>query len=136
MYRDSPQGLQRVNYHLLWLGPFMADIGGQYCNGIQDFINYTLSNPRNISGGGIRRTCKRCKNKKFLFPNVVTMYLLQKRFMKKYMCWYAYGEPYVPHDIMVEMMVGSTFSSSNVHGVVDDNNNPYKNIVIDAIRMN
>jgi hypothetical protein len=56
--------------------------------------------------------------------------------MEKYMCWYAYGEPYVPHDIMVEMMVGSTFSSSNVHGVVDDNNNPYKNIVIDAIRMN
>jgi hypothetical protein len=37
---------------------------------------------------------------------------------------------------MVERMVGSTFSSSNVHGVVDDNNNPYKNIVIDAIRMN
>jgi hypothetical protein len=33
-------------------------------------------------------------------------------------------------------MVGSTFSSRNVHGVVDDNSNPYKNMVMDAMRMN
>jgi hypothetical protein len=31
---------------------------------IQGFINYALSNPRNISGGGIRCPCKKCKNKK------------------------------------------------------------------------
>jgi hypothetical protein len=37
---------------------------------------------------------------------------------------------------MIEMMIGSTFSSSNVHGVVDDNNNPYRSMVIDAMRMN
>ena len=35
-----------------------------YCNGVQGFINYTLSNLRNISGDGIRCPCKRCKNKK------------------------------------------------------------------------
>jgi hypothetical protein len=29
-------------------------------------------------------------------------------------------------------MVGSTFSSNNVHEVVDDNSNPYKNMVIYA----
>jgi len=34
------------------------------------------------------------------------------------------------------MMVGSTSSSSNFHEVVDDNSNPYRNMVIDAIRMN
>ena len=28
---------------------------------------------------------------------------------------------------MVEMMVRSTSSSSNVHRVIDDNSNPYKN---------
>jgi len=33
-------------------------------------------------------------------------------------------------------MVGSTSSSSNFHEVVDDNSNPYRNMVIDAIRMN
>jgi hypothetical protein len=33
-------------------------------------------------------------------------------------------------------MVGSTSSSSNVHEVVDDNNNPYKNMVMDAMRIN
>jgi len=60
MYRDSLQGLQMMDY----------------CNKIQGFINYTLSNSRNISGGGIRCPCKRCKNKKFLDLDVVTMHLL------------------------------------------------------------
>jgi hypothetical protein len=33
-------------------------------------------------------------------------------------------------------MVGSTSSASNVHGVVNDNSNPYRNMVMDAMRMN
>ena len=37
---------------------------------------------------------------------------------------------------MVERMVGSTSSASNVHGVVNDNSNPYRNMVMDAMRMN
>jgi hypothetical protein len=34
-------------------------------NGVEDFISYTLSNPKYISGDGIRCTSKRCKNKCF-----------------------------------------------------------------------
>jgi len=34
------------------------------------------------------------------------------------------------------MMVGLTSSCSNFHEVVDDNNNPYRNMVMDAMRMN
>jgi hypothetical protein len=37
---------------------------------------------------------------------------------------------------MVERMVESTFSASNVHEVVNDNSNPYRNIIMDAMRMN
>ena len=48
MYRDLTQGLQRMDYY----------------NGIQSFINYALSNLRNISRGSIRCSCKSCKNKK------------------------------------------------------------------------
>jgi hypothetical protein len=33
-------------------------------------------------------------------------------------------------------MVETTSSSSNVHEVVDDNSNPYRNMVMDAMRMN
>jgi len=33
-------------------------------------------------------------------------------------------------------MVGSISSASNVHEVVNDNNNPYRTIVMDAMRMN
>ena len=60
MYRDSPEELH-------WM---------DYCNEIQGFISYALSNPRNISGGGIRCPCKRCKNKMFLDLDVITMHLL------------------------------------------------------------
>jgi hypothetical protein len=56
--------------------------------------------------------------------------------MKRYLCWFAYGEPYVPYETIVERIVGSTFNSSNVYEVVDDNSNPYRNMIIDAMRMN
>ena len=32
-------------------------------------------------------------------------------------------------------MVGSTSSASNVQGVANDNSNPYRNMVMDALRM-
>jgi hypothetical protein len=107
-----------------------------YCNMVDGFINYTLSNLRNISGGDIRYPCKRCKNKKLLNPDVVTIHLLQKGFMEKYLCWFTHGEPYVPYNTMVEMTVWSTTSSSNVHEVVDDNSNRYRSMVMNKIRMN
>jgi hypothetical protein len=56
--------------------------------------------------------------------------------MDKYLCWFAHGEPYVPYETMVERMVGSTSSSSNVYRVVDDNNNLFRRMVIDAMKMN
>jgi len=52
------------------------------------------------------------------------------------LCWFAHGELYVPHETMVEMMVGSNFNSNNMHEVVDDNSNLYRNMVMDAMRMN
>jgi len=50
-----------------------------YYNEVQVFINYALFNLRNISESDIRCPCKRCKNKKFLDPDVVTMHFLQKK---------------------------------------------------------
>jgi hypothetical protein len=49
MYQDSPEGLRMMDYY----------------NEVQGFINYALSNPRNISGGSIRCPCNRCKIKRF-----------------------------------------------------------------------
>jgi len=56
--------------------------------------------------------------------------------MEKYLCWFTRREPYVPYKTMVERMVESTYSSSNVHGVVDDNSNHCKSMITDAKRMN
>jgi len=105
-----------------------------YCNGVQGFINFATSILRNFTDGGIRCLCRKCKNKKFMHPDVVTMHLLTKGFIEDYLCWYAHGELFVPNEI--ERVVGSTSSASNVHEVVNDNGNPYRNMVMDAMRMN
>jgi len=113
MYRDSPQGLRRMDY----------------CNGVQGFINFTTSIPKNFTGGGIRCPCRKCQNKKYMPLDVVMMSLLHKRFMENYRCWYAHGEVFVRNKSMRERVVGSTSSASNVHEVANDNINPYRNMV-------
>jgi hypothetical protein len=120
MYRDSPQGLRMMDY----------------CNGVQVFINFATSILRNFSGGGIRCLCRKCKNKKYMHPDVVAMHLLHNKFIEDYLYWYAHGELFFHNESMVERMVGSTSSASNVHRVVNNNSNPYRNMVMDAIRMN
>jgi len=100
-----------------------------YCNRVQGFINFATSIPRNFTGGGIRYPCRKCQNKKYLYPDV-------KGFMENYLCWYAHGELFVRNKNMRERVVGSTSSASNVHEVANDNNNPCRNMVIDAMRMN
>jgi hypothetical protein len=121
MYRDSPQGL--------WRGWIIV-------MGVQGFINFTTSIPRNFTRGGIRCPCRKCKNKKYLHPDVVMMHLLHKGFMEDYLCWYAHGKLFVHNESMVERVVGSTSSASNVHRVINDNSNSYRNMVMDAMRMN
>jgi hypothetical protein len=95
-----------------------------YYNRVQSFINFATSIPRNFSGGGIRCPYRRRKNKKFLHPDIVMIYLLHKGFMKDYLCWFAHKELFVRNKSMVERMVASTSCASNVHGVVNDNSNP------------
>jgi len=107
-----------------------------YCNGVQGFINFTTSIPRNFTGGSIRCSYRKCQNKKYLHPDVVMMHLLYKGFMEDYPCWYAHEELFVRNKSIRERVVGSTFSASNMHGVANDNNNPYRNMIMDAMRMN
>jgi len=52
------------------------------------------------------------------------------------MCCFTHIEPYVPHETMIKRIVRPTSSSSNVHGVVDDNHNSYRNMVMDVMKMN
>jgi len=64
------------------------------------------------------------------------MHLLHKGFMEKNLCWYAYGVSFIPHATIIERMVVSTSSARNVHEVETDNSNPYRTMVMDAMRMN
>jgi hypothetical protein len=92
-----------------------------YCNGVQGFINFTTSIPINFTRGGISSPCRKCKNKKYMHPDVIMMHLLYKGFMEDYLCWYAHRELFVCNESKVERVVGSTSSASNVHGVANEN---------------
>jgi hypothetical protein len=56
--------------------------------------------------------------------------------MEKYLCWFAHAEPYTPYKTMVGKTVGYSSRSRNMHGVIDDNHNSYRNMVMDVMRMN
>jgi hypothetical protein len=81
-----------------------------------------------VRGVKIKLFQSRCNNASSIY--------IKKRLIEEYLCWYAHREPYIPHDTIIEMMVRSTSSSSNFHEVVDDNCNPYRNMVMDAMRIN
>jgi hypothetical protein len=70
-----------------------------------------------------------------MHPDVIMMHLIHKGFMKDYPCWYAHRELFVGNESMVERVVGSTSNANNVNGIANDNNNPYKNMVMNAMRM-
>jgi hypothetical protein len=61
------------------------------------------------------------------------MHLLHKGFMKDYLYWYTHGELFLRNESMIEKMIRSISSASNVYEVVNDNNNPYRNIVTNAM---
>jgi len=46
------------------------------------------------------------------------------------------GEVFVSKRRMKEIVVGSTSSANNVHEAANDNTNPYRNMVMNAMRMN
>jgi hypothetical protein len=56
--------------------------------------------------------------------------------MEKYLCWFAPRESYATYKTMIKRMVGLTSSSSNMHEIIDDNNNRYMSMIMDAMRMN
>ena len=118
------------------IGTHPKDCGGWIIVTASCFINFATSIPRNFTDGGIRCPYRNCKNKKFLHPDVITMHLLIKGFIEDYLCWYTHKELFIPNKSMVKRVVGSTSSASNVHKVVNDNSNPYRNMVMDAMRMN
>jgi hypothetical protein len=104
-----------------------------YCNKVKGFMTHNLF--KEILVEVVLDVRIRCV-KKNMDLYVITIHFLQNRFIEKYVCWFAYGEPYVPYEIMIEMMVGSTSSCSNMHRVVDDNSNPYRSMTMNVIGMN
>jgi len=117
MYRDSPQGLRRMDY----------------CNGVQGFINFATSILKNFTDGGIRCPCRKCNDASSRCCNDASS---NQMVHGRLPVLYAHGELFVPDESMEEQVVGSTSSASNMHEVGNENSNPYRNMVMDAMRMN
>ena len=107
-----------------------------YCNEVEDFFNYALSNLRNISRGCIKCSCNRCKNKKnrfrccndSCFTKRVHREILVLLCTQRTIGFLTYRGR--------DRMIKSTSSASNKYGVVDDNSNPYKDMIMNVMKMN
>ena len=55
--------------------------------------------------------------------------------MGKYLWWFAHEKSYVTYETIVERMIDLTSSSRNIHGVVIDNSNLYRSMMMDAMRI-
>jgi hypothetical protein len=49
---------------------------------------------------------------------------------------FAHRKPYVLYKTMLERIVGTTSPSRNIYEIVDDNNNCYKSMMMNLMRMN
>ena len=107
-----------------------------YYKKIEGFIYFVLSYKKNISGGQIKCSCVKCKSKKFHQIEVMVMHLPKKKFVEKYLKRFAHEKPCVSYKTILKKMIDSTSSSSNIYGVIYDNNNYYRNMIIIAMTMN
>jgi len=73
-------------------------VGEIFLKMLMSFVNFVLSNSKNISEGKIRCPCEKFKNKNIHHKDVMTMHLLKKRVhKKKYSNWFAHEQPYVSY---------------------------------------
>jgi len=63
MYRDFSKRLYRQDY----------------LKGVESFINFLLSNLKNINDSENRCLCVKCMNKKFYHKNIVMVHLIKKK---------------------------------------------------------
>jgi len=82
---------------------------------------------REILMGVVLDVYARDVRKKIIDPDIVTMYLLQKKG--------SWRNTYIGMHI-VERMVKSISSANTVDGIVNDKSNPFRNIVMDELGMN
>jgi hypothetical protein len=54
-----------------------------YCKVVECFINFAFSNLKNNSGGEIRCSCVKFKNKNFHQSDIVMIQILKKYFIEK-----------------------------------------------------
>jgi hypothetical protein len=108
-----------------------------YLKGVESFINFILSNSKNISGDEIRCSSAKYKNKKFHHKVVVMIHLLKNDFAKKYLCWFTH---YKNHMFLMkpclkgwltQLLVLEIYMSSQKIIIIF-----YRSMIMDAMRMN
>ena len=66
----------------------------EFKDGVDEFIAIATSDPLTMEGDKIVCPCTICKNKKFLVPDLVMVYIYKKDFVQGYQNWTLHGEPF------------------------------------------
>ena len=108
-------------------------LADEFIQGVQQFIEFALSNPDYMSGDKIKCPCVKCDNRRFETPAEVTYHLYRKGFTKQYMQWVAQGEPIGSNPSYEgESSLRNSVDSMGLP-VMEETNNPYRGMIVDAI---
>ena len=99
--------------------------------GLEEFMNYVISQPSSMNGTNIKCPCIKCNNRKYWDANTVKLHLLKKGFVRDYYQWNRHGEPYIARKSEGQ---SSTSHPNNSRG--RDENNLMYNMVMDAAGPN
>ncbi|XP_063940027.1 uncharacterized protein LOC108193726 isoform X2 [Daucus carota subsp. sativus] len=119
-----------MNNNRSWMYERIDDRGflnALFNSGVEEFMNYAISQPTSMGGTSIQCPCSKCKNRKYWNGDTVKLHLLKNGFVKDYYVWSRHGEPYIK-DGHVEH---SSTNYSNISRGTDENNLMY-NMMIDV----
>jgi len=108
-------------------------LADEFIQGVQEFIDFALSNPDYMSGDKIKCPCLKCDNRRFETPAEVTYHLYRKGFTKQYMQWVAQGEPIGSNPSYTGESSLRNSADSMGLPVMEETNNPYRDMIVDAI---
>ena len=98
-----------------------------FINGLENFMQYIISQEESMDGINIQCPCFKCENRKFWNGETIKLHLLKKGFVKDYYVWDRHGEPYIARQNREQ----SSTHYSNTQGRRDDDNLMY-NMVMDV----
>ncbi|KAM3232670.1 hypothetical protein P3L10_018029 [Capsicum annuum] len=115
-----------------WMYERLDDRGALYSRfvtGVDEFIQFSCSQPNLMSGDKVRCPCAKCENYKFMNVETVKCHLYQFEFIENYFIWKHQGEK--------DDISGNSYGN-DLHGGGQPifGENPYRQMILDIDGLN